>query len=495
MLVFMLFEPLFAHARQKPDQPAMIDDRGTYSYEQLSQAAAGLGLLLPMQTQQPRIGILLPAGAAFAASFYGTLLAGKTAVLINFLLGEKEIAHIIKDSDIDTVISISHPLLSPKLKGLPVNVIDLLQLPESPPFKIDPVFPDVSADDIAVLMYTSGTSGMPKGVMLSYGNLQSDVMAAIEHAQLQGTHSFLGILPLFHSTGLLATLIAPVWLGSLVVYQARFSPVAVMQAIRERQISILAAVPSMYGALIRLKDAGPDATRSLYAAISGGEPLPAAIREGFEKKFGVPIYEGYGLTETIGPIAFNVPGRIRPGSVGQLIPTAEARIANDDGGALPAGQTGEVWLRGPMIMKGYLNLPDETRSAITPDGFFKSGDLGFIDPDGYLHITGRKKDLIIIAGEKASPREIEEVLHQHPAVSEAAVIGKKDASRGEVVAAFVIVREGQSVTPEALREFCRAHGLAQWKIPREIQIVPDLPRSPTGKVLKRVLVENPASGK
>ena len=287
----------------------------------------------------------------------------------------------------------------------------------------------------------------------------------------------------------MATLIAPVRLGAMTVYQARFSATAVIKTIREQAISIIAAVPSMYAVLARLKDAGPEDMKSLYAAISGGEPLPAIVRQKFEEKFGKPIYEGYGLTETIGPIAFNVPGAIKPGSVGRTIPGAEIRIVDESGNALPKGQTGEVWLKGPMIMKGYFNLPDETAKALTADGFFKSGDLGFVDDEGYLHITGRKKDLIIVAGEKASPREIEEVILRHPAVKDAAVVGKKDASRGEVVVAFVTPKEGAGVKAEEIREFCRSSGLAQWKCPREVFVENDLPRSPTGKVLKRVLAE------
>ncbi|HET6252183.1 MAG TPA: AMP-binding protein [Tepidisphaeraceae bacterium] len=484
----MLFEPLFAHAQQHPQDIAIIDDRGQYTWQQLAMMSAGLGMYLSFQTDQPRVGLLLPTSAAFVASFYGTLLAGKTVVPINFLLGEKEIAHIVKDSGIDVVLTVGP--LAPKVQGMPLKVIDLLTLPQSPPFPITPSFPSPAADDIAVLMYTSGTAGLPKGVLLSFGNLQSDVDAAIKHAQLSGTHSFLGILPLFHSTGMLATLIAPIQLGSRIVYQGTgFRPNHVVKAIRDHQISIVAAVPSMYGAMIRLKDYGPDDMKSLYAAISGGEPLPAVIRDGFEKKFNTPIYEGYGLTETIGPIAFNVPGRREAGSVGQLLPGAELRIADENGQALPQGQSGEVWLKGPMIMKGYHNLPNETAEVLTPEGYFKSGDLGMIDAKGYLHITGRKKDQINVSGEKASPREIEDVLNQHPAVAESAVVGKKDASRGEVVAAFVILRENQTVTADALREFCREHGLIQWKIPRDIQFVADLPRSPTGKVLKRTLVE------
>jgi long-chain acyl-CoA synthetase len=243
----------------------------------------------------------------------------------------------------------------------------------------------------------------------------------------------------------------------------------------------------MYGALARLKDAGPDDVKSLYAAISGGEPLPSNIRLAFEKKFGMPLYEGYGLTETIGPIAFNVPGAVKPGAVGRAIPNAEIRMTDEEGKAVAKGETGEVWLRGPMIMRGYHNLPDETARALTADGYFKTGDLGHIDADGYLFITGRKKDIIIVAGEKAAPREIEEVIMKHPSVADVAVVGKRDPSRGEVVVAFVTAKADQTVKADEIRDFCRQQGLAQWKCPREIFVEKSLPVSPTGKVLKREL--------
>jgi long-chain acyl-CoA synthetase len=487
----MLFESLFEHAARTPDDIAIIDDTGRYTHRQVATMAAALGAFLTTQTSNDKVGLLLPAGVGFAVSFYGTLLAGKSVVPINFLLGDRETAHVIKDSGVDTIITI--PFLAGKLKDTPLKVIDLPELMKAaagmPPSTAAPKFPSPKPDDLAVLMYTSGTSALPKGVMLTYGNLQSDVEAAITHAQLEGKHRFLGIIPLFHSTGLLGTLLAPITLGAQVVYIARFSPVATLHAIREHQISLVIAVPSMYGALVRLKDARPDDFRNIYALISGGEPLPAAVRLACEQKFGVTIYEGYGLTETIGPIAFNVPEHSHPGSVGKLIPGAEVKTIDDDGKDLPAGDIGEICMRGPMIMKGYYNLPDETARVMTPDRYFKSGDIGKLDAEGYLHITGRKKEMIIVAGEKAVPREIEEVLLKHPAVADAAVVGKKDPSRGEVVVAFVIFKEGQSATPEALRDFCRSENLAQWKCPREVTIVTDLPRSPTGKVLKRVLAE------
>lgn len=482
----MLFEPLFTHARTIPQQVAIIDDHGQYTFQQLAGMATGLGMYLSAQTTKPNVGLLLPAGAGFVASFYGTLLAGKSVVPINFMLGEREIAHIIADSGIDTIVSM--PLLSARLKDTPLKIVDITQLPPSPA-GLAPQFPSPKSDDMAVLMYTSGTSGLPKGVILSYGNLQSDVDAAIQHARLVGQHKFLGILPLFHSTGMLATMLAPMQLGATTVFIARFSPVGTIKAIREHGISVMAAVPSMYGALARLKDAGPADVQTLYAPLSGGEPLPANVREGFFQKFQKHILEGYGLTETIGPVTVNVPQARMDGSVGKPMPGVIIKITDDDGVELPQGQSGEVWLAGPMIMKGYFNLPDETAAAITADGFFKTGDLGRVDDQGFLYITGRKKDLIIVAGEKAVPREIEEALMKHPAVAEAAVLGKKDPSRGEVVVAFIVLHEGQSPRPDELKETCRAQGLAAFKVPREIIFVNEFPRSPTGKVLKRVLAE------
>jgi long-chain acyl-CoA synthetase len=486
----MLVEPLLAHAAKTPHEIAVRDDEGSHTYQQLADWAAGLGKYLSAQTRQPNVGLLLPAGAGFVASFYGILLAGKCVVPINFLLGEREIQHVLADSGLDTVVTIGP--LAGKLHGAQIKIVDLGQLPKAPPGvgpAAAPARPTRSANDAAVLMYTSGTSGMPKGVILTYGNLQSDVDACIEHARLQNKHKFLGVIPLFHAFGMTAMMLAPIQLAAQVVYLARFSPVGTLNAIREHEVSLVFAVPSMFGAIANLKNAAPADFKSIYALISGGEPLPATVRDGFEKRFNVPIYEGYGLTETSPVISLNTPHDHRPGSVGRTVPGVIVKIADDNGQPLPLGATGEVWLKGPMIMKGYHNLPNDTAAVMTTDGFFKTGDLGKLDDDGYLFITGRKKDLIIVAGEKASPREIEEMLMRHPAVAEAAVVGKKDASRGEVVVAFIIAKQGQTLKPEDLRDFGRAQGLAQWKIPREIFVQDELPRSPTGKVLKRVLAE------
>ncbi len=487
----MLLEPLFAHAAAKPDEIAVMDDRGQYTWAQLAAMSGGLSMYLSFQTQKPAVGLLLPSSAGFLVSFYATLIAGKSAVAMNFLLGDREIAHVIADSGIDTVLTI--PQLAGRVKDSQLNVVDLTQLPRDPPAGMEPTLPSPRADDLAVLIYTSGTSGLPKGVELTYGNIHDTVEAAIRFADLKGGHRFLGIVPPFHSLGLTATVVAPVTLGAMTCYQARFSAVGAVNAIREHKLSLIFAVPSMYGAMLHLKGASADDFKHTYALISGGEPLPETVREKFRQRFNVPLLEGYGLTETCGAIGFNSPQAQRPGSVGRLLPGASAKFVDEDGNPVPEGHIGEIWLKGPMIMRGYHNLRDETAATLTPDGYLRTGDLGRIDADGYLYITGRKKEMIIIAGEKVTPREIEDVILRHPDVADAAVVGKKDPSRGEVAVAFVIAKEGQTIKPDGLRDFCREQGLIQWKIPREVHAVTELPRSPTGKVLKRVLVEKLAS--
>ena len=482
----MIFEYLLEHGLGQPETVAVIDDAGQTTYQQLARMAEGLGTHLAAATSRPRVGLLLPAGAGYVASFYGALSAGKTVVPINFLLGDREIKHILSDSGIDTVVTI--PALASRVAGAGLNVVDLAAVLQSlPPASAQR--PTRTPDDTAVLLYTSGTSGLPKGVMLTYGNLQSNVDGSIRHMRLRPDHRYLGVIPLFHSFGIMAMMLAPVQQGSTIIYMARFSPVAAVKALREHRASLILGVPSMYAAIANLKSATREDFGSVYAAISGGEPLPARVREQVRSRFGVELLEAYGLTETSPAVTFNTPDDHRAGSVGRPLSGVTVRIAGEDGGALPPGQVGEVWVRGPMVMKGYYDLPRETAEVLTADGFFKTGDLGRLDADGYLWITGRKKEMIIVSGEKAFPREIEEVLARHPGVAEAAVVGKKDASRGEVVVAFVTPAGENPPKPEELRDFCRAEGLVTWKVPREVFVVAELPRSPTGKVLKRLLVE------
>ncbi len=485
----MLLQPLFRNAKDHPQNIAITDDTGSYTNEKLLQMAFAIGAVSRSKTSRKAVGILLPSSMGFVASFYGAMLAGLTPVPINFLLGPRETAHIIADSGIDTIITI--PFLATRLKDLPVNVIDLAELAKStiPPGATSYSPPEYQKDDLATILYTSGTSGLPKGVCLTHGNLRLDIQSAIEHVGLNQNHRFLGIVPLFHSTGIVASMLAPMELGATTWHISRFSPVATIKAIREHKISIMAGVPSMYGALIRLKDASPADFDSMFAALSGGEPLPSVIREAFVNRFNKPLYEGYGLTETIGITCLNAPGKYKPGSVGRPIPIAKVKVVDDNENALEKNKTGEILIGGDHVMKGYNNLPEETSRVMTPDGYFRTGDLGHIDDDGFVFITGRKKDLIIISGEKVYPREIEELLGQHPDIAEAAIIGRKDESRGEAVVAFLVAKEGQTLTEASVRDFCRDKGMVNWKIPKDIYIEKELPHSPTGKVLKRELAQ------
>ncbi|CAN5375567.1 long-chain fatty acid--CoA ligase [soil metagenome] len=483
----MLIEPLLKNARDIPDSVAVVDDRGQTTYAELAEMAARLGQYITQQTQQPRVGILLPASAGFVASFYGTLLAGKTVIPINFLLDERQIAHCIKDSGVDTVITI--PQLADKMKDHALKVIDITALPTPPAAAITPKVPQKSVDGLAVVMYPSGPGGLPRGAMLTYGNLHYDTVHSIEAIKLTHEHTFLGVIPLFHAFGMMASMLAPMQLGSKAVYIGRFSPAAAINAIREHKISFLFGVPSMFGAIANMKTASADDFKTMYAVISGGEPLSPQVADAFLKKFGKPILQGYGLTETSPAVCFNTPQTAKTGSVGKPIPTAEFRITGEKGEAMKTGETGEIWIKGPMVMKGYLNLPDATKEVLTADGHFKSGDLGKIDEEGFLFITGRKKDLIIVAGEKVFPREIEELLMKHPAVADAAVVGKKDESRGEAVVAFVEPKKDQKISADELKELMKQNNVPNWKAPKEYHIVDDLPRSPTGKVLKRELAE------
>lgn len=469
----MLLKPLLAHARNKPDALAIRDDRGEVSYAQLLAMSVALSRVIGGATTKDRIGVLLPAGSAFAAAFYGSLIAKKAIVPINFLLSPQQIGHMVVDSGIDTILSV--PLFAEKFAALPAKFIDVSAAP--PVGGTPPTPSDVSPDAMAIMLYTSGTSGMPKGVPLTHANLHATVDAAVKHVFRGSDHRFLGLVPLFHSTGFTGTLLAPIHIGAPVQYLGRFSPVATMKAIKDDHCDIVIAVPTMYGAMLNLKSATREDFAHVFALICGGEPLPGALRDAFEEKFGVPLLQGYGLSETCGPIAVNAPHARRDGSVGQILPGGKARVTGE----------GEIELGGPGIMHGYHQLGEATREAMTADGFFRTGDLGHVDTDGYLFITGRAKDMIIIGGEKLAPRELEEVLAKHPSVADVAVVGRKDESRGEAAVAFVVVREGQTIEPAVLKEFLKAQDVANWKMPKEFVVVDELPRSPTGKVLKREL--------
>lgn len=487
----MILDTLLSTADRCATRPAVADPTRAMDYANLVRFADVMRRHVLKATDAPHVGLLLPSSCAFAGAFYGVLWAGRTVVPLNFLLQPGELAEIVKDAGLDVVFSVR--FFRKLADALPCRIVHLEDLPLKRDMVLQrvratPPAPAVEPDDTAVLLYTSGTSGKPKGVCQTHRNLRTDVEAAIQLARLKGEHRFLGLLPLFHSFGLTTMLLVPVALGASVYYLPRFQAAAVLEAVRQRRISVTMMIASMYAALLRSKRGGREDLTSLEYAASGGEALPDIVFDRFRDRFGVEIIQGYGMSEAAPVVSLNVPWDNRPGTVGRALPDVTVRAFDDDAKELPAGRIGELWIKGPIIMKGYYNQPQQTAAVLTPEGWYKTGDMGFVDADGYITITGRKKEMIIVGGENVYPREIESVLERHAAVSEASVVGQPDTSRGEVVVAFVIAAEGSEASELELREFCRKH-LAGYKVPRRVIIARDLPRGPTGKILKRQLIE------
>jgi len=417
----------------------------------------------------------------------GTWLSGRVIVPINYLLSAAERGRLIEHSDSDVLISAGAMLehLGGEPGGVEVLKLDAMRFKGGPPLRRPP---RADAGDLAAILYTSGTSGTPKGVMLTHGNLRSNVDAAVEHAKLTQADAFLGVLPQFHSFGLTALTLAPLRVGVPVVYTARFAPNKLVKLIREHRPDIFMAIPSMYHALLNVKHAEAEDLASIRLAISGAEPLPQAVREGFAERFGVKILEGYGLTETGPIVSWSLPDHNAPGEVGPPLPGVEVRIVDGGNRPAPEGEPGEITVRGPSVMAGYYKQPDQTDAVFDAEGFFHTGDRGRIDPSGLLWVTGRIKEMMIIGGENVFPTEIEEAVAAHPSVNAAGVVGRTDPSRGETPVAFVELVEGAAFDERGIRQWCRQR-LAGFKVPREIHVVEQLPRSPTGKVLRRRLTE------
>ena len=485
----MLLETILEQGRQRKRQTAIVDDRGEVSFSQLRAAGSiMLGHINRSRRSTERIGILIPQSAGCAIAFLAARLSNRVAVMLNFLLKPAELVDICRDAQLEVVISITYFKEHKEAlaqAGLEVMLMDQLSFRRIPwPRRR----PQRKPDDVAVILHTSGTSSSPKGVMLTNENLDSNAHAAIAHAHFNQQMTFLGVLPMFHALGLMATCLIPLSLGCKVIYIARFNPSAVVDAVRKHQVQVLVAVPTMYALLAHSKAASREALASVKYAISGGEPLPVALIGEYQDRFGIPLLEGFGLTETSPMVSFNVPWAWKAGSVGRPISGVEIKIVDDQGNEISDGGSGELWVRGPNVMKGYFNRPQETAEVLTPDGWFKTGDIARRDSEGFLYITGRKKELIIMGGEKIVPAQIEEVLRKFPGVVLAAVIGVKDPQRGEAPVAFIQWNPDVPCkpTPQELRAFvCRS--LAAYKAPREFYYVDEMPRTPTGKISKRHL--------
>ncbi len=476
--------PILRRLATHPRRVALIDDNGSHSGFKILWAAHHMAAAIDKSCKSDTVGVLLPTGAGSAIAVLAGWMLGRTVVPLNYLLKREELEYVVADCGADTVLTAGAML---DFMGYEPGGVELIRVEELPFKKVPrPRIPKGARDDdLALLLYTSGTSGKPNGVMLSHGNITANISQVQRWVGFTTDDVMLGVLPQFHSFGLTVMTLLPLTLGCRAVYSARFVPNKIIGLLRTHRPTVFIGIPSMFNALMSVKNAVPDDFKSLRYAVSGGEPLPDDVFERFRERFGVTISEGYGLTETAPATNWCRPQEWRRHSVGPALPDVDQRVVDMDTGEYLREGEGEVVMRGPNIMKGYYKLEEETAKAFDKNGYFKTGDIGKIE-DGHLYITGRLKEMMIIGGENVFPREIEEALNKHPSVHDSGVVGQTDPMRGEVPVAFVELEEDARFDEAALKEHCRGL-IAGYKVPREIHLLDELPRNPTGKIMRREL--------
>jgi long-chain acyl-CoA synthetase len=476
----------------RPDHVAVKVDDEELSYATLDQAAARVAGLLRAKGVQPgdRIGIMLPNVAHFAVCYYGALRVGAAIVPMNPLLKEREVAFYLGDSEAKVLLA-WHQFADAAHAGAENAGVECV-LVEPGEFeallgRCEPASEvvDRRPDDTAVILYTSGTTGKPKGAELTHDNILRNVEVMVALIGLDERAVTLGALPFFHAFGQTCALNATVAVGGSLTLIPRFDAGKALAILERDRVTVFEGVPTMYTAMLHHGGADRTDTSALEVCVSGGAAMPVEIMRAFEQEFGCQILEGYGLSETSPVASFNRRGAERkPGSIGLAVNGVEMRVVDDARDEIPQAEVGEIQIRGHNVMKGYWGRPDATAEAIDPEGWFNTGDMARIDEDGFFFIVDRKKELVIRGGFNIYPREIEEVLYEHPAVREAAVIGVPHAELGEEVAAAVALKDGVQTTPGELRDFVKQR-VAAYKYPRHVWLVDELPKGPTGKILKR----------
>src|SRR4051794_6213386 len=449
------------------DRPALKLDDTVVTYAQLDEGSARVAAMLAEKGVEPgdRVGVMLPNVPYFAVVYYGILRAGGVAVPMNPLLKGREVKFYVEDAGAKLLFAwggFEDAARQGADEGgaelVLVNPGEFEELVAS--HDPDTDVAERADDDTAVLLYTSGTTGAPKGAELTHENLRKNCeLSARTLAQATQDDVLLGALPLFHSFGQTCGLNASVSVGACLSMIPRFHPVKALQIIERDGVTVFQGVPTMYHAMLNADDRDSIDVSSLRACMSGGAAMPVEVMREFEKAFGCEVLEGYGLSETSPVASFNHPGTERkPGSIGTPIEGVEMKVVDEDGNDVEGtGEeaVGEIAIRGHNIMKGYWNKEDATKEVLDEDGWFRTGDMAYMDDDGYFFIVDRKKDMIIRGGYNVYPREIEEVLYEHPAVSEAAVIGVPDEKMGEEVGAAVVLKEGEQVDADELRNFVK----------------------------------------
>lgn len=493
-------------AARQPDAIAVILDDVRFTYAELAAYAKRVASLLAKKGIGPgdKVAVMIPNTPHFPMIYYGILQCGATVVPVNVLYNHYEIEHYLRDSEAVAFFAFKmfedeavrafngvdtcHHLIMvgpPTWMDAPETGENFMHLM----MQADANFQTVQTmpDDTAVILYTSGTTGAPKGAELTHFNLFFNAYYSTrEVVEIHPGDTCLVVLPLFHSFGQTCLMNASVIGGGTMSLLPRFETEKAMQVIQRDKIKMIAMVPTMYAFFLNQPNWKDYDLSTIEIACSGGAALPEDVHRRFQERYGIKILEGYGLSETSPIASFTLRDmELKVGSIGKPIWGVDMAVKREDGTFADVGEVGEIVIRGHNIMKGYYQRPEATAETIK-DGWFHSGDMGRKDEDGYFYIVDRKKDLIIRGGMNIYPREIEEVLYNHPKVFEAAVIGIPDDLRGEEVKIYVSPREGQVLTAEEIKDYVEEH-LAKYKWPKEIEVLPELPKGPTGKILKREL--------
>jgi long-chain acyl-CoA synthetase len=474
------------------DRTAIKLDDLEISYEALDAGTKAVAGFLKSKGVEPgdRVGLMLPNLPYFPFAFYGVLRLGASVVPMNPLLKQREVAFHLGDSGAKALIAwnqfADEARAGAEEAGAECVIVEPgefeKQLGEAEPF-VD--IAERDDEDTALILYTSGTTGKPKGAELTHDNLRSATQISVDLVDSGPETVTFGALPLFHVFGLTSGLNSCVRVGACLTLLPRFDPGKALEIVQRDKVTTFLGVPTMYAAMLHHDGHEEFDTTSLDLCVSGGAAMPVEILRGFEEAFGCKILEGYGMSETCAIASFNRPDRERkPGSIGIPVPGVEMKLVDGDGNEVPQGEVGEILIRGPVVMKSYWNREDATADTLDGDGWLHSGDMATVDEDGYYFIVDRKKDMIIRGGFNVYPRELEEVLYEHPAVAEAAVVGIPHDSLGEEVGAAVALKSGEEASTDELRDYVKQR-VAAYKYPRVVWIADELPKGPTGKILKR----------
>jgi long-chain acyl-CoA synthetase len=487
-----LADRLIVTVARDPEAPALKLGDATLTYAELDDMTSRLATFMIERGLESgdRVGIMLPNVPEFAIAYYAALRAGCVVVPMNVLLKEREVRFYLSDPEAKLLFAWNQFETEARKGAEETGAKCMVISPDGFGELLWGLAPRAevanrAASDTAVILYTSGTTGKPKGAELTHANLDSNAQVSLELFRLTADDIILGALPLFHAFGQTCTLNTAIASGATLVPVPRFNAENVLATIERDRITVFAGVPTMFAALLHHPDREQFDTSSLRVCISGGAAMPVEILRGFEEAFGSVILEGYGLSETSPVASFSHLDRERKvGSIGTPVDGVEMKVVDSSRDEVPRGETGEIAIRGNNVMKGYWLRPEATAEAIDDHGWFYSGDIGRVDEDGYFFIVDRKKELIIRAGYNVYPREIEEVVYEHPAVREAAVIGIPHPDLGEEIGAAVALKPGAEVSEDELRDFVKSR-VAAYKYPRHVWFVDELPKGATGKILKR----------